>query len=437
MTPLRKRSSVFSITIAFASAAVVVACSTASSPTNLDREEEVVPGLEATLFAPLGLTTTYLIDDTGGVVHTWESNYRPALSAYLLSDSSLLRTAALASNGPEWKAGGSGGRVERFDWNGNLIWEFDYSSNEHRLHHDIEYLSNGNILMVAWEYKTAEESLAAGRDPALLVDGELWPDKIIEVRPSGASGGTVVWEWHVWDHLIQDHDPSKANHGVVSEHPERIDLNFVLRRGLADWTHINAVDYNADLDRILLTVHNFGEIWVIDHNTTTEEAAGPAGDLLFRWGNPQAYDRGSSGDQKLFVPHDAQWIEAGLPGAGDILVFNNGQNRPDGDYSTVDQITPPEDGSGGYTLSVGAAFGPAATTWTYRAHPATTFFASHISGAQRLPNGNTLICDGPAGVFFEVTEGGESLWEYVNPFSSDGQPGNEVFRAERHWLPGS
>lgn len=391
----------------------------------------------ATLFAPIGSTTTYLMDENNEFINTWESDSRPGLSAYLLEDKSLLRTGSLGPQGNSsfGQTGGSGGRVERFDWEGNKIWEFEYSSDEYLSHHDVEYLPNGNILMIAWEKKTQAEAVAAGRNPTLLTDGELWPDKIIEIEPQGSNGGNIVWEWHVWDHVVQDYDPSKPNYGTVADHPEKIDLNFVQGPAGADWTHINAVDYHAGLDQILLTVHNFSEIWIIDHNTTTAQAAGEAGDLLYRWGNPQTYDRGSNSDQQLFVPHDGRWIPAEYPGEDDILIFNNGRARSDGNYSTVDQITPPESGKA-YTLVNGTAFGPTAPNWTYKADPPSSFYADHISGAQRLSNGNTLICDGPAGIFFEVTTTGETVWQYVNPYSSTGPQGesNSVFRAVRYDL---
>jgi arylsulfotransferase ASST len=157
------------------------------------------PTTEVTLFAPIGLKITYLIDDTGHVVNTWTSNYRPALSVYLLDDNSLLRTANLGGNGTFMGTGGSGGRVERYDWSGNLIWEFEYSTNNHLLHHDIEPLPNGNVLMISWEHKSASEAIDAGRNSALLTNNQLWPEKIIEVEPSGSSGGTIVWEWCLWD----------------------------------------------------------------------------------------------------------------------------------------------------------------------------------------------------------------------------------------------
>ncbi len=395
-------------------------------------EDDSTDDGNVTLFAPMGNTNTYLIDADDDIVHSWESDYTPALSAYLLDDRSLLRTASPGRNANSvfGSEGGAGGIVEQYDWEGNKTWEFEYNSSDYLLHHDIEALPSGNILMIAWEYKSETEAIEAGRNPSLLSDGELWPDKIIEVEPDGSSGGTIVWEWHVWDHLIQDYDASKANYGTVSDHPEKIDINFVLHQPNADWTHINGVDYNADLDQILLTAHNFSEIWIIDHNTTTTEAAGAAGDLLYRWGNPQTYGRGNSNDQQLFVPHDGQWIDAGCPGEDDILIFNNGQNRQDGNYSTVDEITPPWNGSR-YTINNGSAYEPFAPDWTYKGDPASSFYADHISGAQRLPDGSTLICDGPAGKFFEVTSSGETVWEYTNPFSFTTPQGesNEVFRA--------
>jgi len=393
---------------------------------------------EVTFFTPLGNKTTYLIDEEGSVVKTWESNYPPALSAYLLEDKSLLRTASFGAEGNSTfgNTGGAGGLVQQFDWDGNLIWEFEHNSDTYLLHHDIEYLPNGNILMIAWEYKSETEAIEAGRNTSLLTDGELWPDKIIEVVPDGTNGGTIVWEWYVWDHLIQDYDSTKVNYGVVSEHPEKADINFVLNQGGADWNHINAIDYNEELDQIMLTVRNFSEIWIIDHNTTTEEAAGVAGDLLYRWGNPQTYGRGTSTDQMLFVPHDGQWIESGSPGDGDVLIFNNGQGRSDGDYSSIDQFTPPIDNDGNYTITSGNNYGPEELSWTYQADPTSDFYANHISGTQRLSNGNTLICEGTTGKFFEVTSSGETVWQYTNPytFSTPQGDNNSVFRAVRYNL---
>ena len=352
------------------------------------------------LFSPINSTETCLMDNDGNVINTWSSSYTPGNSVYLLEDGTLLRTANTGST--DFNEGGAGGRVEQFDWDGELIWAYDYDTAEHRQHHDVEVLPNGNILMIAWELKTSVEALAAGREAGLLDDGELWPDHIVEVAPTGSYGGEIVWEWHVWDHLTTD----------GASEPDKIDINFTQSGpddGIADWQHINAIDYHTELDQILLSVRNFSEIWVIDHSTTTSEAAGPAGDLLYRWGNPAA--TGDSGDQQLYSQHDAKWIEDGLVGADNILIFNNGQGRG---YSSVDEIDP-----GTYTSGL-----PLAAVWTYTNSVATNFYASRISGAQRLPNGNTLICEGTEKYAFEVTTDGDLVWNYTESA--------ELFRFERY-----
>jgi len=391
---------------------------------------DVLPYEGYNLFNPVTSTNAYLMDNHGTIVNTWSSLYQPGLSLYLLDEGILLRTANTGSSA--FDKGGAGGRVEQYDWDGNLVWAYDYDTTDHRLHHDIEPLPNGNILMIAWELKTQTEAEDAGRDPSLLTDSGLWPDCVIEVAPTGTFGGEIVWEWHVWDHLVQDYSATKANYGVVSNHPERIDLNFTMTGspgGAADWNHINSVDFNEDLDQIVLSVHNFSEIWIIDHSTTTAEAEGHAGgnggmggDLLYSWGNPQTYDAGGSGNQQLFVQHDAKWIGDGLPGAGNILVFNNGKNRPGGDYSSVDEIVTPVDSGGSYTGSV--PYGPGTPVWSYTSAPASNFYASRISGAQRLPNGSTLICKGTEGYVFEVSTNSETVWQYDDS--------GELFRFERY-----
>ena len=249
-----------------------------------------------------------------------------------------------------------------------------------------------------------------------------WPDHIIEVDPDSNS---VVWEWHVWDHIIQDDDSSKANYGVVSNHPELVNINYPIGPNTdgGDWLHINAVDYNAELDQIMLSVHHFGEIWIIDHSTTTAEAAshsggnsGKGGDLLYRWGNPQAYIGGNSNERMFFGQHDARWIENGSI----IMVFNNGSGRPGGSYTSVDVFTQPISENNLYPLDSNGVYGPDSLSWQYTATPQGDFFAANISGAHRLENGNTLICDGPRGHYFEVDSAGSLVWDYVNPVVNTG-----------------
>lgn len=375
-----------------------------------------------TLIAPSSTTTTWLIGNDGRVFHYWDGSEAVAQSAYLLENGHLLRGAARRARGSGVFRDGRGATasIEEFTWDGELVWQFEHSSDRYQLHHDMEMLPNGNVLMIAWERKTAEEVIAAGRNPTRLSDGELWPDKIIEVRPAGAKGGEIVWEWHTWDHLIQDLDAGKDNYGVVAEHPGRIDINFIgSRRSVADWTHFNSVDYNEKLDQILIGVRGFNEIWVIDHGTTTLEAAGhtggrrgKGGDLLYRWGNPRTYGAGEPGDQMLFGVHSPEWIEAGRPGEGNIILFHNGINRPEGSYSSVEEIVPPINPEGGYDLTPGSAHEPAAPIWTYTAENKSDFLSRNVSGAQRQPNGNTLVCSGASGVLFEVTPDKRMVWKY-------------------------
>ena len=181
----------------------------------------------------------------------------------------------------------------------------------------------------------------------------------------------------------------------------------------------------------MVSVHAFSEFWIIDHSTTTAEAAGhkggrsgKGGDLLYRWGNPRAYRNGSKMEQRLFNQHNAHWIAPGLSGEGHMLVFNNGSGRPGGDSSSVDEIVLPVDSQGQYARNRRGPYGPTQAVWTYSAPQKSDFYSFFISGAQRLPNGNTLICSGFNGTVFEVTPDKEVVWKYANPvMGNPGGPG--------------
>ncbi len=402
-----------------------------------------------TLFAPTDYTLTYLIDNCGRTVKTWTSKYKPGQAVYLLEDGSLLHTARPETNKTFGSTGGSGGRVERYDWDGNLLWGFDYSGATYHQHHDAIMLPNGNILFPSWDSKTQAEATAAGRKTSLYPVGGLWSDKIVEVKPIGKDSGVVVWEWRVWDHLVQDNDAAKANYGAVVEHPELLDVNFLNKeKASTDWIHFNGLSYNAELDQIIVSSRELSEVFIIDHSTTAAEATthkggkqGKGGDFLYRWGNPESYRRGTSADRKLFGQHNPQWIAKGLSGAGNLMVFNNGDERPDGMYSTIEEFQSPVTATGGYTLgtSTSATYLPSTSVWTYKAANPTSFFANRISSTQRLANGNTLICEGTKGNFFEITPTGTTVWQYKNPVGSAGpveqgkspMPSNS-FRANRY-----
>ena len=381
-----------------------------------------------TLMAPMHYTLTYLIDNEGEVVHRWTSAYEPGRSAYLLENGHMIRACMVMSGGIS-TGGGEGGRIEEYDWDGNMVWAFDYYSSTYMAHHDFKVLPNGNVLILAVEKKTYAQVIAAGFNPSLLdssiaTQGYMLPDFLIEVAPTKPYGGTIVWEWHLWDHMIQDYDSTKANYGVVPDHPERIDVNGTGIKIPQFWTHVNGIDYNPSLDQVMLSIRNNSELFIIDHQTATTQAAShtggrysKGGDILYRWGNPLQYKRGISANQMLYQQHHTHWIPAGCPGAGDILIFNNGIGRG---YSTIDEITPPVDSAGNYTLASGSAYGPSACSWTYQSSPATDFYSAEISGCQRLPNGNTLICEGVKGNLFEVTSAGQTVWRYVCPVTDGG-----------------
>lgn len=373
------------------------------------------------LFAPNNATTTYLIDRCGKQVKTWKSAYKPGQSAYLLPNGTLFRTANV--NNTTFVAGGQGGKVEMIDWNGNVTWSYTFSDATKCQHHDAKVLPGGNVLIIVWELKTAAEAIAQGRNPSLLAT-TLWSEQILEIQPVGATGGNIVWEWHLWDHLAQDFDASKPNYAEISSNPQLLNLNYSAKSTVADWIHLNSIDYNPTLDQIMLSSHNTSEIWIIDHSTSTAQAAthsggnsGKGGDFLYRWGNPQAYNNGSAADKRFFGQHNAHWIETGLPDENKIMVFNNGVARPGGNYSTIEIVNPPVNGS---TYSGTLPYLPASSSWIYNTGNPNNFYSMNISGAQQLSNGNVLTCAGDNGTFYEVDSSGKTLWKYVNPVKATG-----------------
>ena len=385
--------------------------------------------------------------------HMWKGNHRQVLPVYLLENGNLLRSTSGFMGRVSFLTGGFTGRVEMLSWEGELIWEYSYSSRNLCLHNDIEPLPNGNILMSVWEYKTRDECIAAGVDPNTLKSTRgLLTDFIIEVEPVYPDKGNIVWEWHAWDHLIQDYDSSKDNYGVIADHPGLIDINYDGRViyssvladiffpfSISDLLHINSIDYNRELDQILIGCRQLDEIFIIDHNTTMEEAAahtgghyGKGGDLLYRWGNPQNYDAGDKNDQKLFCPHDPRWIEPGCPGEGNIIIFNNGYDRQDGNYSSIEEIVLPVDSEGNYLLTPGENFGPEDSVWNYSSKNKKDFFSEGLSSVQRLPNGNTLICSGVQGIFFEINPENMIVWKYYNIFPLPFHHLNNVFKITKY-----
>lgn len=380
------------------------------------------------LIYPHNQPDVILLDNCGEVVHRWEGaiDERTANTAYLMEDGNLLLANRPADfSGDAFWAPGGGANIQLKDWDNNLLWEFTINNESARLHHDIApVVRNGKltVLAIVWERLSIEEAAAMGRDTTVREIDEIWPDYIIEVDPETDE---IIWEWHAWDHLVQDFDETKPNFGVIADNPNRINVNLDLDGlGDPDWMHCNAIDYDDLRDQILLSVPNFHEVWIIDHSTTTEEAAssigglgGRGGDLMYRWGNPASYDAGTADDQTLFFQHDAHFIDEHLspvdPNYGKIAVFNNQVGE---DYSTVNIFNPQWDMySMSYPFSQGV-YMPNEFDLT-REHPEdrTMMFSTGLSSVQLLPNTNLLVCVGRFGYSFEMTQDGDIVWEYRTP----------------------
>ena len=365
-----------------------------------------------TLFTGPWNHDAFLLDPLGRVAHAWHLD-------------TIVSHAKLLDNGNLLTARQN--MIEEFDPRGNIVWQYDVNN-----HHDFLKMPSGNILMLIRARKSREQAIAAGANPEFVHEKGIFYDYLLEARPAGSSGGEIVWEWSPWDHLVQDFDPSKENYGAIAEHPELIDINFLLEtiserhaHEPRDWLHTNAIDYNPELDQIMLSPRHFSELWIIDHSATIQEArghtggnGGMGGDLLYRWGNPRAYGHGDANDQRLFWQHQTHWIPPGLPGAGNILLFNNGWEFPGDErfYSSIDELVPPADGYR-YRRALNSPYPPDSLAWTYAAEPRSDFYAPIISGTQRLPNGNTLIVDGTAGTIFQATRDGRIVWKYVVPLN--------------------
>ncbi len=413
----------------------------------LKTSEGLTPGYA--MYAVTNSGSTYLVDRDGKVVHEWKATFS-AFNPYLMNDGSLI----VGVDDPDFAVfndTGPYGRIQHLSWDGKILWSYELANDSLILHHDIAIKPNGNILAIVYEAISYEKAMALGRDPSLTPLSGPWMEKIIEIVPEGERGGKIVWEWNLEDHLIQDRDETKMNYGDPARHPELLDFNVghpvpapisldsleALRAsGQAarnqsqtnmgsDLYHFNAINYNPELEQIVLSSPALSEIYILDQSTTTEEAAshhggksGRGGDFLYRWGNPQNYRHGDSTDQQLNGQHDVRWIEPGKPGAGHLTVFNNNApNVPDSlNYTSVFELVTPLQGDGTYIADSDGRYGPEAPVWKYIAPDTLSFFASFISGAHRMENGNTFINAGPAARFFEVTPEGEIVWEYWNPY---------------------
>ena len=262
------------------------------------------------LFAGTGTgnTISYLIDMEGYVINEWKTNYVPGLHDILTVEGNLLRAqkpwtseaampAQLRGKGlklskqtyngqPLNVGGGHGGLLQEFDWNGNLVWEYELNDATHVQHHTFaRHPVTGNTLILGWEWKSRDEAIAKGRNPATVTDRGLWPDYLIEVNKNKQ----IVWEFHVWDNLVQNFDPTKPNYGNPKDNPSKWDINWYTpgadsATGIPDWTHFNTATYDlGNSNRIVTNSRHLGESYIIDK---------AAKKMIWRFGNPSAYGAG-------------------------------------------------------------------------------------------------------------------------------------------------
>lgn len=401
-----------------------------------------------TLFGSGG--TTYLIDMEGHVIHSWKIGTNPRFT-----DNGTLLDAmgGNPSNQNTWK---------ELDWDGNVVWQYTETRTGYYPHHDFAKiydpkLGDSAFIYIANKDITAQECLNAGCDPKNNYTGAQM-DAVVEVDMQG----NVIWEWWFFDHVVQDIDSTKSTYGVIQNTPGRIDLNLRGNPVKKDWLHCNSLDYNQDLDLVVInSVH--GEFYVIDHGNTFLKgdaagsialAASAKGNFLYRFGDPAKYDQGdppsvlenwekaTAGHKQIGGAHNIQWIKTGLPGAGNFLIFNNGQNLFElTPQSYVMEINPYLNKSG---VNTGNFVNPPLAgynivsspddnlmkekknvskqvVWRYSSKNNTTFFSTIGSSVQRLPNGNTFVCSMNDGHFFEIDPDDSSVaWEYINPVTHDG-----------------
>lgn len=376
---------------------------------------------------------TYLMDMKGRVVHRWDLPEGMMIWAnfMLLENGHLIR--AILERDPGIDKGGPCSILQEVDWGNNLLWEYRAEKDCYRVNRDMRVLPNGNILHICFGRRTADEARAKGRLDKYLVDcKEIYPIGIVEVNRQKE----VVWAWSFWDHFVSE------TTGDITD-PGLLDINVTFFTQEADITESNAFDYDPVMDRILINSAQTSEIYVIDHSTVDYEnpekgiaaAAGPAGNFIARFGNPGNYGAGvpsniprikdspwfgsrtadrlydvnkppTNGDRTLFQQHGSMWIPRGkgLRGEGNILTFNNGLFREPTAYSTVEE----------YDYDTGQI------VWAFEGRQKNALRSWLMGGAQRLSNGNTLICGGQYGHLYEVTESGDVVWEYIVPLSRKG-----------------
>lgn len=404
------------------------------------------------LFAPANSDTTYLIDKAGNVFHYWVSKYAytPGMSVYLLPNGNLLR----AENVGNKYCGFPGGQISVYNWDDNLLWSYTINSPNRQQTHDVYPMPNGNVLAVVWEFIPKKVAEAKGRRMFSCDSAGIWSGALVELEPDFKNKtAKEVWHWSFWDRVVSTGDsavkfPQLLNVNYIGT-PDGGDTivngDTIYRADTTDWTHMNAVTYNADLDQIMISSRNLNEIYIIEHTKDKCDSKlhsggqyGKGGDFLYRWGYSPAYLSPTPNpkllkgvnletSQQLFGQHSPYWIPKGYPYQNQIMINNDGYDRSGGTIyggPTTVNIIEPGAVNGNYPLSPNATFYP--TTYAFNYQAPNSLWNSHRGNAQMLRNGHILICspspepfngDTLPPTFYEINpmKSGEIVWEYQLP----------------------
>lgn len=322
------------------------------------------------------LESVRLINMNGKIVHKWQMD-SSKIKARILLRAKLLESGhvIILRGGMTAKDGG----VQEYDWNGQLVWEYPLPSGYRGPHHDICRKVNGNTLLICGE-EVPKKYREKAKNPRRR--DMLYSDAILEVTPDKR----IVWEWHEYEHLDMNH----YNKIITSP-----DWGIGFYNTLIDWTHTNTVqalpenkwydkgDKRFKPGNVLISLRQLDLVLIVDRDTKR---------IVWKY----------TGDWKggLSGQHESHMIKKGIPGEGNILIFDNG-------------TTPYKDG-----IHAGCSFvlevNPVTKKIVWKYENGENFHSNFTSSAQRLANGNTLMNETAGGRIFEIAPGGEIVWEYVH-----------------------
>jgi hypothetical protein len=267
-----------------------------------------------------------------------------------------------------------------------------------------------------------QESKNLGHKPDIIkgkkVYRKILVDEIIELEIATKK---IIWKWSTLNHLVQNISPDYKGYGRAEDFPGKLDINYVDRkdkfRNKDEVFHSNWIDYNEKYNLILVSSRLFSEVWLLDHSTTTEEAARSkggvykrGGSILYRFGNGQTINKKSHNhDRMLYFQHSVQFTNDKKR----ITLFNNGSSTHGRNYSSL-QIYDMENVLKNIKRE-NRFFNKPHLVWEYKL---PGIYSPLLSSIQELDNGNILALDGMHGILYEVSKDKEIVWKFeLNPLS--------------------